>query len=363
MLTYLSYFSRPFLLAVALWPFASFVLTVPLLALLYNRYNRIRPAQALVAYGTVLYFLGLLCFTMYPMPSDPAAYCAAHHLRPQLDLLGFVGDIRSDGLSAVLQLVLNVAFFLPLGWLMGRVWRWRFRVALPFAFCVSLTIETLQLTGLLGLYPCSYRLFDVDDLLTNTSGAVLGFVVALVANRLFPVRESDLTTVSRPGFVRRCIAYVIDTTLASLAASSVSILCLLAYHDVAMGGAGPWSEPRVTPHVGLSDAMMLVALAVFELVVPWLRGGATLGGSFTHMTCETRPRSGWRRAVFLLARFACVAVVAMPSLFSFSGLAALALLVFYAFARRMPYDLLPADDGSEASDADGRTVGDAAHRR
>ena len=163
--------------------------------------------------------------------------------------------------------------------------------------------------------------------------------------------------------MRRCIAYAIDTTLASLAASSVSILALLAYRDATAGGAGPWSEPRVTPHVGLSDAMMLVSLFVFELVVPWLRGGSTLGGSFTHMTCETRPRSGWRRAVFLLARFACIVVAAMPASFSFSGVATLAMLVCYAFARCMPYDLLPADPGAETSDASDADGGDGATGR
>ena len=43
--------------------------------------------------------------------------------------------------------------------------------------------------------------------------------------------------------------------------------------------------------------LFLAALILFEGVVPWLRGGCTLGGSFTHMTIETRPREGcfaWR---------------------------------------------------------------------
>lgn len=42
---------------------------------------------------------------------------------------------------------------------------------------VSLLTETAQLTGIFGLYPCSYRLFDVDDLLLNTGGAGLGFAL------------------------------------------------------------------------------------------------------------------------------------------------------------------------------------------
>ena len=75
---FLKNFSEPFAFALALWPFVSMLLTVPVLALLYHRDNRIRLSSAIVAYGTVLYLLGLLCFTLYPMPDDPEAFCAAN---------------------------------------------------------------------------------------------------------------------------------------------------------------------------------------------------------------------------------------------------------------------------------------------
>ena len=55
---FLKNFSEPFAFALALWPFVSMLLTVPVLALLYHRDNRIRLSSAIVAYGTVLYLLG-----------------------------------------------------------------------------------------------------------------------------------------------------------------------------------------------------------------------------------------------------------------------------------------------------------------
>lgn len=51
---FLKNFSEPFAFALALWPFVSMLLTVPVLALLYHRDNRIRLSSAIVAYGTVL---------------------------------------------------------------------------------------------------------------------------------------------------------------------------------------------------------------------------------------------------------------------------------------------------------------------
>ena len=188
---FLKNFSEPFAFALALWPFVSMLLTVPVLALLYHRDNRIRLSSAIVAYGTVLYLLGLLCFTLYPMPADAAAYCAAHHLTPQLNPLQFIGDIRTDGLTAVLQIAFNIVFFLPLGFIMGRIWRWPLPVTAVLSFATSLFLETMQLTGLMGVFPCAYRLFDVDDLLWNTTGALIGFALAMLSLRLIPARVAD----------------------------------------------------------------------------------------------------------------------------------------------------------------------------
>ena len=339
---YLAYFSRPFLLAVTLWPFVSAVLTVPVLALLYHRDNRLRFTQVVVAYGSVLYAIGLMCFTMYPMPDDPVAYCAAHHLHPQLDPLQFVADIRSDGMSAIMQLALNVVFFIPLGFIAGRVFRWRLRAALPFGFAVSLLIETMQLTGMFGLYPCSYRLFDVDDLATNTFGALVGFAVAMLLNRLLPIREADMTTVTSPGFVRRLIAYTLDCAAISLSAGTVTAAATLVYNNLMLPDDAPWQPIPAIGRFGFADLMFGAAFVMFEVVVPVMRGGRTLGGSFTHMTCETRPRAGWRRLLFYAVRSAVVFVAVFSGRIPWSGLVMIALAVFYAVRHRMPYDLLPA---------------------
>ena len=195
---FLKNFSEPFAFALALWPFVSMLLTVPVLALLYHRDNRIRLSSAIVAYGTVLYLLGLLCFTLYPMPADAAAYCAAHHLTPQINPLQFIGDIRTDGLTAVLQIAFNIVFFLPLGFIMGRIWRWPLPVTAVLSFATSLFLETMQLTGLMGVFPCAYRLFDVDDLLWNTTGALIGFALAMFSLRLIPARVADTRPTTTP---------------------------------------------------------------------------------------------------------------------------------------------------------------------
>lgn len=303
-MSYVLYFSKPFALAIAIWPFLSLLLTLPVLALLYHRDNRLRFTSALTAYLVVLYLIALACFTMYPMPEKPATYCAAHHLRPQLNPFEFIHDIRTDGITGVMQLAMNVVFFLPLGYFMKRVFRWKFATALPAMFLTSLLIETTQLTGIWGIYPCAYRLFDVDDLITE------------------------------PGFVRRCVALAIDLFLVETASLSVTALIYLVGVLFDVNRAN-------NVNAAVSAVATIVMFVLFEGIIPWRRAGRTLGGGFTRMTVETRERSGMRRIVFYTLR-ALVLYCAVYGLWTDRGFYALlfdiALIVFWRVKKRMPYD-------------------------
>ena len=334
---FLKNFSEPFAFALALWPFVSMLLTVPVLALLYHRDNRIRLSSAIVAYGTVLYLLGLLCFTLYPMPADAAAYCAAHHLTPQINPLQFIGDIRTDGLTAVLQIAFNIVFFLPLGFIMGRIWRWPLPVTAVLSFATSLFLETMQLTGLMGVFPCAYRLFDVDDLLWNTTGALIGFALAMFSLRLIPARVADTTR--PPHRLHEAADHVHHRHDADRVRRDADAS---VRHDrpiePASGSNGSWQS--MEPFDWTGSILFLAALILFEGVVPWLRGGCTLGGSFTHMTVETRPREGWRRAAFYVARMATLIAVVWWHSGGFNLLVFIGLGIFWMVKHQMPYDLI-----------------------
>lgn len=71
----------------------------------------------------------------------------------------------------VIAYLLNVALFLPLGFLLPLIWpeNDRFGRALLFGVALSLLIELSQLLNI--------RSTDIDDLLLNTLGALLGFLL------------------------------------------------------------------------------------------------------------------------------------------------------------------------------------------
>lgn len=326
---FLGRFSESFAAAVALWPLASMVLTLPILAYLYHRDGRLRAASAVSAYLAVLYVLGLGCFTLYPLPDGASGPGITYGIEPRFNPLGFLDDLAKDGVRALPDMVANVAFFVPLGFIAGRLLRWRFAPTLALGFGASLLIETAQLTGLFGLYPYAYRMFDVLDLFCNTMGAAFGWSGTVLAGRLLPPSESarEGRVTDRPGFVRRAVAYWIDLTV-----MGVVLIVLLAAASVVMHAAGDssWADGS-----WWERAAAIAVFVAFEGVVPWLRQGRTLGGGFVRMTCETRPRAGWQRLAFYVARvLTLAAAVALPPL------VAMALLLFYAFARRMPYDFV-----------------------
>src|SRR5690606_40261798 len=77
----------------------------------------------------------------------------------------------------------------------------------------SVLVETVQYTGILGIIPCSYRLADVDDLLTNTLGGVLGALVAPWVLRWMPRARALAQERGRPRPVtvwRRWLGMLVD---------------------------------------------------------------------------------------------------------------------------------------------------------
>lgn len=333
---FFSSYSESFTAAVLAWPFTSFALTLPILAILYRRDGRIRLLSAAGAYLSVLYLLGLVCFTLYPLPEGDSGPGITYGLDPIWNPLHFVDDIAADGAPAVAQLVANVALFVPFGFFAGRGMRLGAPASVALGFLASLCIELAQLTGLFGVYPYAYRTFETTDLVTNTLGALCGWLLAKVSLRVLPGpgRLAPAAVTSSPGIVRRTVAFCIDMALAATASAIVeSGLLLLLY---ALGG--PPASVALLPVLALLGTM---AVLVVEVAIPWRHGGQTPGGAFVRMTCETCERQGARRAAFYAARMLVIlCAVGLPGIEPRLTVVPFACLVFYLFKRKMPYDLI-----------------------
>lgn len=82
--------------------------------------------------------------------------------------------------------LLNVALFVPLGFFLVLLWK-PFRNmgwTVLFGLCLSLAVETLQIF--------TYRATDINDLMTNTFGCILGYLLGLLSLKFIPGRSRPL---------------------------------------------------------------------------------------------------------------------------------------------------------------------------
>ncbi|HUQ57349.1 VanZ family protein [Lentzea sp.] len=105
----------------------------------------------------------------------------------QLVPFRWIADTFQDGRIAFDQMTLNVLLFVPLGAMLMFWGRRTAGQAAVIGYGVSLLIEGSQLMW-------ANRIFDVDDLITNTTGAVLGWLGALAAVKAY----ARVTAVPQP---------------------------------------------------------------------------------------------------------------------------------------------------------------------
>lgn len=126
---------------------------------------------------SILYYL-FSCYlsVVYVLVGLPSVtYIRAELNLNLLPLIGMVTDFKNS--------LLNILLFIPLGTALPLLWH-QFRVrksTVLFGFCTSAAIELLQIL--------TYRTTDVNDLITNTFGTLLGFHCADVLLRKIPTAK------------------------------------------------------------------------------------------------------------------------------------------------------------------------------
>jgi glycopeptide antibiotics resistance protein len=174
-------------IAIAIGVAFGILLFVPFVAISYRRRGRLGLGRTLLWLAALIYFWAIWTYTLLPLPDPDTIRCVGAITDP----MSVVRDVRTALAApgnplrhpALLQLVFNVLLFLPLGFFIRVLAGRGILVAFAAGFGLSLLVETTQLTGVWGIYPCAYRFFDVGDLMTNTLGAVIGCILALVVPR------------------------------------------------------------------------------------------------------------------------------------------------------------------------------------
>lgn len=266
------------------------------------------PVRSVVGWGSFgLYLCCAWALVLLPLP-DPSSLTSPAPIN--LDLLnGWRGAVATwhelGGLRAQLHNVplvfgaFNIVLTLPLG-VYGRRWFGQgFGVTVLAGFTLSLAFELSQLTAIWGLFPIRYRVFDVDDLLANTIGAALGWVVApLVVLLPTPHGASAPPPPGRATLPRRALAVLLDAVFWGLITVPLAALAAMVAPD-SFSAEAVWLVSGV------------VGFAMVFVVFPrWAQGGSP-GKALLGLAVR---RSGRRAAGHrLVVREAVVYVAALTA--------------------------------------------------
>ena len=135
-------------------------------------------------YLSLVLFVTLMPFQIINLQGNEL-YMQKINLRP-------FNDILEQHLGAKRETYLNIIMFLPLGFFLPQLKKRGFFKTLFIAFCGSLFIELMQLLYLLSgtIY---LRAFDVTDLINNTLGGALGYLIYIIFKPLIKKLEKTYT--------------------------------------------------------------------------------------------------------------------------------------------------------------------------
>lgn len=221
-------------IALITFPFIAFLITLPYVLKEYHKYGSVYWYRALIIYSFILYLLTAYFLVILPLPSREEVM-ALTTPTTQLIPFNFITDfINNSGFvlndfstyitalksSQFIVPVFNIILTIPFGAYLHYYFKFSFKRTVLWSFLLSLFFELTQVTGLYFIYPRGYRLFDVDDLILNTFGGLVGYFVGSLLLKFLPDREEidDIakTLGRKVSIIRRSLAYCLDWFIATI---------------------------------------------------------------------------------------------------------------------------------------------------
>lgn len=228
--------------AFSMFPLVAIALTIPYILHSYRKYGAVSRLRTVIVFSFIFYMLCAYCLVVFPLP-DREVVASMTTPATQLLPLQFVRDFvakttfRLTDVSTYipaltnglfLQPLFNLFLTVPFGIYLAYYFKLDKRTIVIMSFGLSLFFELTQLTGLYGVYPRPYRLFDVDDLLLNTLGGYVGYFIGCRVNVILPSRQAidaeNRRQAAQVTYLRRVTAVGIDMAVVSVATAISAFL-------------------------------------------------------------------------------------------------------------------------------------------
>ena len=280
----MSVYLIPLQSALLLFPFLAAMITLPYIIIQYRKYGSILPIRVLIVYSFIFYLLCAYFLVLLPLPPMEEV---ASYTKPIVQLIPFaslkeftmnsslIWNDPATYLTALNEpslylIIFNILLTVPFGVYLRYYFQCSWKKTLLFTFLLTLSFECLQLSALFGYYPRPYRLFDVDDLITNTLGGMLGYAITPVfAHFLVSRSRMDEKAYDRGRSVsplRRALAFFFDNLIILLTTAIITALILILRDEFLL----------TSPAIRIC-LLYLAVVFLYLFILPILMHGRTLG--------------------------------------------------------------------------------------
>ena len=264
--------------AIVVFPLIALLFSIPFVLHQYHKYGSINPFRVLIVYSFILYLITIYFLVILPLPNKEEVIYKPNMIK--LIPFGFINDfIRESSFvindpttylkaikeSCFYTVIFNIFMTIPFGMYLRYYFKCNFKKTLFISFILSLFFELTQVSGLYGLYPYPYRVFDVDDLIMNTLGGIIGYFIMGFVDNFLPTREKIDEDSLEAGEVvsgfRRITMFSLDCFLYILIFTFISLFISNKY-------------------------IPLIVFVIYFIIYPYFKNGQTLGSKFLNVRLE-----------------------------------------------------------------------------
>lgn len=226
--------------AIFIFPFIALLFTIPFILHQYHKYGSINLFRVLIVYSFILYMITIYFLVILPLPSKNEVVARPDMIK--LIPFGFINDFINETSFVITDpstyfkaikepcfytVVFNIFMTIPFGMYLRYYFKCNLKKTIIISLILSLFFEITQVTGLYFIYSHPYRVFDVDDLIMNTLGGIIGYCLMGFIDNFLPTRdkidEESLKAGEKVSGLRRITVFCLDLFLYLVIALNVYI--------------------------------------------------------------------------------------------------------------------------------------------
>lgn len=220
--------------AILVFPALTFFITLPYMIINYRKYGSINKLRTFILYSFILYLLTIYLLVILPLPNRESVHTTYRqmlNLSPFSFIMDFIKDnpfvlskpatwFRALKHPTFYVPAFNVLMLIPFGMYLRYYFKCSFKKTMLLTALLSLFFELTQFSGLYFIYPGPYRLADIDDIIQNTTGGCIGYLLGRLAMYCLPSREEIDEKAFQEGLrvssIRVCLSLIIDVWIVNI---------------------------------------------------------------------------------------------------------------------------------------------------